>query len=248
MVKKLLLLIIVFSLGCSIATVDLLRKDREEYVVLLHGLARTNKSMKKLQKALSEKGYGVCNYDYPSRKHKIEELAYLVIPDALKLCRENGAKKIHFVSHSLGGILLRYYLTENTIPDLGRVVMLSPPNQGSEVVDALGHNIFFTAIHGPAGNQLGTEEGGIPQQLGKVDFELGIITGKKSINPILSMIIDGEDDGKVSIHNAKVEGMKEFIVYDTSHPFIMKNDGVIELVIRFLKFGSFKEKIIEPTD
>lgn len=248
MMKKILLLIIAFSLGCSIAKVNLLQKNKEEYVVLLHGLARTNKSMKKLQKALLEKDYGVCNYDYPSRKYKIEKLAYLVIPNTLKFCRKNGAKKIHFVTHSLGGIILRYYLIENTIPDLGRVVMLSPPNQGSEVVDVLRHNIVFTAIHGPAGNQLGTEKGDIPKQLGRVDFELGIITGKKSINPILSMIIDGEDDGKVSIQNAKVEGMKEFIIYDTSHPFIMKNDGVIKLVIRFLKFGSFKEKIIEPTD
>ena len=234
--------VFVFVLFAEIAFADINAEQNitNEYVVLLHGLARSKNSMAKLEKSLTKQGYKVFNCGYPSRKHKVEKLAAMVIPKTLEFCRKNGAQKIHFVTHSLGGIILRYYLEGNNIPELGRVVMLSPPNKGSEAVDVLGNNPLFNLIYGPAGNQLGTDENGIPKNLGKVNFELGVITGRKSVNPFLSMIIDGEDDGKVSVKNSKVDGMKDFLVYDVSHPFIMRNKEVIKFIINFLKNGYFK--------
>ena len=118
--------------------------------------------------------------------------------------------------------------------------MLSPPNQGSEVIDKLSDAPGFTAIHGPAGIQLGTQEGDIPSQLGPANFDVGIITGNRSINLFLSMMIPGPDDGKVSIERAKLEGMADFLVVPHSHPFIMKRKLVIRQVLYFLEHGRFE--------
>jgi triacylglycerol lipase len=119
--------------------------------------------------------------------------------------------------------------------------MLSPPNGGTEVVDKIGHNFLSRFINGPAGEQLGTNASSLPRSLGKVEFDLGVITGDKSINFILSCLIPGPDDGKVSITNAKVEGMNDFLVVHASHPFIMKNHEAIEQTTHFLKHGRFEK-------
>lgn len=126
--------------------------------------------------------------------------------------------------------------------------MLSPPNRGSEVVDKIGRTFIFKWINGPASQQLGTDNDNLPKKLGAVDFDLGIITGDRSINPFLSLIIPGTDDGKVSVNNAKVEGMRDYIVIHATHPFIMKNRQAIKQAIHFLKFGKFQKSVsIEPS-
>jgi len=196
--------------------------------------------MKKLDKALSESGYLVRNTAYPSTEKPVDELASEVIPAAVESCNQEGDRPIHFVTHSMGGILIRYFLKTNELDNLGRVVMLSPPNQGSEVIDKLSDAPGFTAIHGPAGIQLGTQEGDIPSQLGPANFDVGIITGNRSINIFLSMMIPGPDDGKVSIERAKLEGMADFLVVPHSHPFIMKRKLVIRQVLYFLEHGRFE--------
>lgn len=212
---------------------------RVEYVVLLHGLARSAGSMAVMEKSLTEAGYGVINDGYPSTKKAIEALDKDVIPLAVEKCRKKGAVKIHFVTHSMGGILIRYYLEHQALPELGRVVMLSPPNQGSETVDKLKKIFLFKWINGPAGQELGTDSQSVPLKLGPVNFDAGVITGDRTINIFLSMMIPGKDDGKVSITHARVEGMKDFLVVHTSHPFIMKNKEVIRQTMYFLKNGKF---------
>ena len=208
-----------------------------EYVVLLHGLARTSKSMKALEKFFSEQGYEVFNISYPSRKYPVAELANMVRKEVITKTSE--AAKVHFITHSMGGIIVRYIQKYNPLPNLGRVVMLSPPNHGSEVVDKLGGLWLFKCINGPAGKQLGTDKNSICQKLGKVDFELGVITGDRSINWINSLIIPGKDDGKVSIESAKVEGMDDFLIVHATHPFIMKKKTVITQCLHFLRIGVF---------
>jgi hypothetical protein len=213
-----------------------------ECVILLHGLARSKGSMTKMEKRLQAQGYYTVNKGYPSRHKTIEDLSEETIPDAVAICRNNSAAKIHFVTHSMGGILVRYYLKHHEIQGLGRVVMLSPPNNGSEVVDQFGDNILFQYINGPAGKQLGTDPSSLPGRLGKVEFDLGVITGDRSINFINSLIIPGTDDGKVSIPDARVEGMNDFLVVHATHPFIMKDNETIEKTIHFLKHGKFQDK------
>jgi len=209
-------------------------------VILLHGLARSPSSMKKMSKALTKSGYLVRNTEYPSTAKPVDELASEVIPAAVESCTEEGDRTVHFVTHSMGGILIRYFLETNEIDELGRVVMLSPPNQGSEVVDKMGDVPGYMAVNGPAGQQLGTDEESVPLQLGPATFDVGIITGDRSINLFLSAMIPGDDDGKVSIERAKLEGMADFLVVHHSHPFIMKKDLVIQQVLYFLEHGRFE--------
>ncbi|MBL1141508.1 MAG: alpha/beta hydrolase [Proteobacteria bacterium] len=211
-------------------------------VVLLHGLARSDSSFRKMEKSLQEEGYATCNISYPSTKHPIEELVSKYVLPEIKRCLKGKSKTVHFVTHSMGGIIVRYLATQKIPFKTGRVVMLSPPNKGSEVVDTLGGLWLFRAINGPAGLQLSTSNESLPNTLGKPDFELGIITGNKSINLVLSSMIEGVDDGKVSIESAKLEGMKDLLVVESAHPFIMKNNITIEQTKYFLKHAEFKHK------
>ncbi|WP_217637431.1 esterase/lipase family protein [Desulfuromusa kysingii] len=199
--------------------------------------------MKKLNIELQKENFQTVNVDYPSRDYTIEKLAKIAIPPALKQCSSHD--EINFVTHSLGGILVRQYLSNHAIPKLGRVVMLGPPNQGSEVVDKLKRIPGFHFINGDAGVQLGTGDMSIPNQLGPANFDVGIIAGTESINLILSIIIPSTDDGKVSVARTKLEGMHDHIEMETSHPFMMKNKKVIAQVIHYLKYGNFERKKLQ---
>ena len=179
--------------------------------------------MEPMASTLTQAGYQVWNIDYPSRSATVESLAETVVGSAVTNCERAGAGKINFVTHSLGGILVREYLAHHAIPNLGRVVMLGPPNQGSEVVDKLSGWRLFQKINGPAGNELGTGTNSVPNKLGAANFCLGIIAGNHSINWINSLMISGRDDGKVSVERTRLAGMTDWIVLPTSHPFIMKN-------------------------
>lgn len=201
--------------------------------------ARTEKSSFKLENYLKNNGFCVVNFGYPSRKKIIQELSVDAIPPAIEQCRAFNVEKIHFVTHSMGGILVRYYLEHNKVPELGRVAMLSPPNNGSEVVDKIKDTRIFKWINGPTGEQLGTGPGSILKKLGSPDYEVGIITGDKTVNPVLSLIIPGKDDGKVSVESARLQGMKDFLVVHKTHPFIMNDKKVIKQIMAFLKNGLF---------
>jgi len=211
-----------------------------ECVVLLHGLGRTAFSMQTMKRSLEGNGYYVANVDYPSRDHKIEVLAPLAIEDGLDQCAENsGTSTVHFVTHSLGGILVRVYLAENTIANLGRVVMLAPPNQGSQAVDEMEGIPGFDWLNGPAGYQLGKGPESLPLRLGVPEFDFAVIAGDRTIDPITSAILDDPDDGKVSVSDTRLEGMRDFVVMPVSHAMIMQDRDVIRLVMNYLARGSF---------
>jgi pimeloyl-ACP methyl ester carboxylesterase len=212
----------------------------DECVVLLHGLMRGSMSMNKMQKGLDEAGFITANIDYPSRDHTIEELADIAVPDGLAACREHaGIEHIHFVTHSLGGILVRQFLSTHNVPELGRVVMLGPPNQGSLAADEMVNVPGFDWINGPAGKQLGKGDESVPLKLGPADFELGVIAGNRTIDPITSAVLPNPDDGRVSVEDTKLEGMTDFVVVEHSHAFMMRMQRSIDLTIKFLRDGTF---------
>jgi triacylglycerol lipase len=225
-------------------TAGIVNTAHSQCTILLHGLARSSDSMAKLEAALAP-DYTVVNVDYPSRKHTVEVLSATVLPPALDKC---GDHTVHFVTHSMGGLLIRQYLTQHAIERLGRIVMLGPPNQGSEVIDALGNWPGLEWLNGPAGQQLGTRDNSIPLALGDINSEIGIIAGDRTINFILSSIIPGSDDGKVSVERTKLSTMKDHIIIHTTHPFMMKNDAVIAQVKHFLLHGTFNHNQEKPTD
>ena len=213
-----------------------------ECVVLLHGLNRSSLSMEIMKRSLEEGGYLVANIDYPSTEYPIEELAPIAIGAGLEACSSNGSTPIvHFVTHSLGGILVRYYYAHNDHGTLGRVVMLAPPNQGSKAVDALQNLPGFEWLNGPAGFQLGKGPESVPLKLGAQTFEFAVIAGTQKIDPVTSAVLDNPDDGKVSVSDTHLDGMRDFAVVDASHTFIMQNREVIRLTENFLRRGSFND-------
>lgn len=213
-------------------------KPHSEHVVLLHGLSRTPRSMRALERALTSAGFTTYNLGYDSRHQPIPVLAGTVADTVRKVTAD--ATKVHFVTHSMGGILVRQMEATQPLAKLGRVVMLSPPNHGSEVVDRIGHTWIFDRVNGPAGRQLGTAADSFVNQLSPIHFECGIITGDRSINWINSCMIAGPNDGKVSVESARLEGMSAFKVVHATHSFIASNKTVISNVLQFLRTGAWE--------
>jgi len=209
-----------------------------DYVILLHGLGRTPVSMKRVEWTLQKQNYRVINVAYPSTRMSIQDAADRLLGEVLKSRTTDPAVKIHFVAHSLGGIILRQYLSNHKIENLGRVVMLAPPNHGSELVDRLRSNRFYRFATGPAGQQLGTS--GVPNQLGPANFELGIIAGDRSLNPLFSSWISGADEGQVSVDRTNMPGA-ELLVVHHSHTWMAWSKRVNSATVQFLRTGSFGE-------
>ena len=214
-------------------------EKNSEAIILLHGLKRTSRSMDKAGRVSASYGYKIVNASYPSTAQRVEALALSCIGQAVNDCEAAGVSKIHFLTHSLGGILIRYYLSIESIEKLGRVVMLAPPNRGSEIVDKLGNWRLFYLLNGPAGLQLGTDSGSLPNRLGTVNFEAGVIAGDKTVNPLLSLLFPEANDGKVAVSRTQVDGMRDFIVLPYSHTFIMRRDQVIRQALHFIQQGRF---------
>lgn len=210
----------------------------KDCVILLHGLARTELSMKLIEEVLERQGFAVVNQGYPSTKEAIVPLAMTALTEARGKCAGLNDDTPAVITHSMGAILLRSYADLNPELAWGRVVMMGPPNQGSEVIDAFARYRFFEALNGPAALELGTD--GAPTRLPAVPFTTGVIAGTQSINPILSQVIEGTDDGKVSVDRTKVAGMCGHIVLPVTHTFMLQHPEVIAQAIHFLETGSFE--------
>lgn len=212
----------------------------KECVVLLHGLGRSARSMWRLARFFRVRGYAVLCKTYPSRRHTIESLAEQVFSEIFRDERIKQCEKVHFVTHSLGGVLLRrWFQVKGRSERIGRVVMLGVPNQGSEVTDFFRHWPLYQWLTGPAGCQLGTGEGDVPKMLKTINLEIGVIAGTRSADPWFNFLFDGEHDGKVSVSSARLAEMADFITLDVGHTLMMWDKEVIQQAGHFIQKGHF---------
>lgn len=226
---KLILGLLLFCLSTSVVA--------QPCVVLLHGLLPDPWGFKKTEKRFQE-NYFVVKQHYPSRKKPILELATPTIDQAIEKCGDHTP--IHFVTHSMGGILVREYLVQHaSIENLGRVVMVVPPSHGSHFADYYHKQYWYRQWLGPAGQELGTDADSVPNQLPPINFDAAIIAANKNINP-LAWMIPKPNDSLVAVENMKAEGMRDFIVLDHSHFFIMLGQDTFEQAVAFLESGGFE--------
>jgi pimeloyl-ACP methyl ester carboxylesterase len=208
-------------------------------MVLLHGIGVGSWTLKKLDRALQAHGFAKLNLDYPSRRMPLEALAEEIhAPIAALAGRCDGA--IHFVAHSMGGLLARVYISRHRPARLGRVVMLGTPNGGSEVADLLKDLAIYRAVFGPAGLQLTTAQDPVLAALPSPDYAIGIIAGCRTIAPIASaFVLPRPNDGRVSVESAKLTNMADHVVIKASHTGLPRNKVAIEQTIAFLHDGRF---------
>jgi len=205
-------------------------------VILLHGLWRSMWAMEPMAKHLHQQGYHTINVPYPSFRKPMEELTKIV-HQALTL--HGGDRKVHFVTHSLGGVILRRLLSEVAPDQVGRVVLLAPPNQGSEIIDWLSHYPTMRFSLGPAGRQLGSEEIDAPALPEEIDS--AVIMGTRSIVPFFRKLLDDDNDGIVSVERGRIDGMNEFHVLDADHTFIASDPKVMKMTQHFLHTGKLNK-------
>ncbi|MBO4226318.1 triacylglycerol lipase [Bradyrhizobium neotropicale] len=192
-------------------------------VVLLHGISRTARSFRKMESAIERAGYTTLNLDYASRRKPLEALAEDIHP-AIETFAGRLGGRVHFVCHSMGGLLARVYLAKHRPHNLGRVMMLGTPNGGSEITDRLKNVVLYRAFMA---------------LLPPIDYPVGIIAGNRSIYPVASAFLPRPHDGRVSVANTKLDGMTDHIVVRTSHPWLVRNDAAIAQTIAFLREGKF---------
>jgi pimeloyl-ACP methyl ester carboxylesterase len=233
----LLLLPLLAMSGCSTEAARGIETEGET-VVLLHGLGRGTRAMRFLEYRLEQAGYETFNIGYPSTRLPPEQIFRLLHEKIDRFCAHK--RKVHFVAHSLGGVLVRGLLEEKKYSNLGRVVILGTPSRGSALADRLRDNRLYKVLAGPTGQQIGTGKEALPQRLPVPDYELGVIAGTHSINPIGSWILSGPDDGIVSVESTRVEGMTDFMLTPADHVMMRYSDEVADAVIRFLQTGSFE--------
>jgi len=207
-------------------------------VLLLHGIAAGARSMRRLERAVTSAGYETLNVAYPSCKMPLTDLVVQI--HAGREWIEHAGGRTHIVTYSMGGLLARAYIARYRPPGLGRVLMLAPPNGGSEVADLLVGNIAYRRIFGPAGAELTTGPSReVIRLLGEVNYPLGIIAGSQFVNPLGWLLIPGPNDGRVSVERTKVHGTADHITIQATHFGMMRNQTAIRHAIYFLQHGRF---------
>jgi pimeloyl-ACP methyl ester carboxylesterase len=210
-------------------------------VVVLHGMARSRMYMAPIERDLRAAGYAVVNESMPMRKETIEQLAQRLDP-LVQRCRDGGARTIHFVGHSLGGLVMRYWLSGHSLPEAGRFVMLGTPNRGSEIadyyLDSHLQSRWYLVTTGPAGREIGSAPDSLPNRLGPPPMVTGVIAGSRAASPALAHIFHGPNDGKVSVESTRLPGAAHLVV-DNSHYFLTRSSLVLHEIRAFLANGKF---------
>jgi pimeloyl-ACP methyl ester carboxylesterase len=211
-------------------------------VVILHGIGHTRWNMIRVEKAMANEGYETINITYPSLRMGLKELAFFIHKKMAAEKTWSQPGQIHFVTHSMGGLVARRYLEDykSCIPaeKMGRLIMIAPPNGGSEVADFLKNFPLYKWLYGPAGQELTTAVRQADRTC--LWYEAGIIAGNRGWPYFIAQfLIAGDHDGRVAVEKTKMTGMKDHIIVPCTHSFISWNRNVHDKIIEFLEKGNF---------
>lgn len=222
-------------------------KQSPEWIVLLNGIGPSTFSVNAIAPALVREGFSVAEIIYPSTRYPLLQLAQEHVAPLLDQ-HLAGVERLHFVTQSMGGIVTRVLMQQRRPANLGRVVMLCPPNQGSEVSDWLEKFPLYRHGFGPAGQELRTAPEATVNQLGPVDFPCGVIAGRKwYFDPWFAWLFGAPNDGKVAVNRTRVEGMTDFRIVNACHYLMACHREVRQLVPHFLRHGHFPEGVGEAS-
>ena len=245
-------------------------RKNQNFLVLLHGIYGKSSDMESIAQNFKD-NYRIINIQYPTTKETAEEISDLYIEPNIENIKEqifsenfhkkienqyyeitensnkinknfNQNIKINFVAHSMGTGILRYYLKENPLENLGKVVFISPPSHGSHLADVPFVDKLPSML-GKVVPQFSTKKDSFVNQLGEPDYDYMILIGNKTNNPLYSMIIRGKDDGMVPLKTAKMKSDNFKIIENTTHTSILKDKRTMKEISEFFKSSDLnKEK------
>ena len=231
-------------------------RKNQDFLVLLHGIYGKSSDMESIAQNFKD-NYRIINIQYPTTKETDEEISDLYIEPNIENIKEqifsenfhkkinknfNQNVKINFVAHSMGTGILRYYLKENPLENLGKVVFISPPSHGSHLADVPFVDKLPSML-GKVVPQFSTKKDSFVNQLGEPDYDYMILIGNKTNNPLYSMIIRGKDDGMVPLKTAKMKSDNFKIIENTTHTSILKDKRTMKEISEFFKSSDLnKEK------
>ena len=230
-------LFIILILLCTQVAYTQTSNTNQETVVLIHGFGRDADSMAGLSNWFKNAGYGVEQVEYESLTQNMDEIKKEVFDQIDRCCLE--LMKVHFVGHSIGGLLIRSYLGENNISNLGRVVLIGTPNKGwydTEIFDQQ----WLPHIAIPVLMDIAGEDTDFLNSLEPPYYDLGVIAGDIGIG-VIEFLLGGPNDGLVRVESTQVEGMKDFVIVRLAHYDLRSKKIVADHAINFLKHGSFTE-------
>ena len=212
----------------------------DETVIVVHGFARRAGSMEKLAEHIHQAGYEVRNIEYSSIQKSLDEVQSDVFEKFDQYIFSNPGRKIHFVGHSLGGLLVRAYLDRKSLKNLGSVVLMGVPNKGSALVNEYEERWYFSWL-GPVLSELRVDDSQFLKKLKAPYYKVGVIAGSKPYSRFSDSSLEGAHDGMVSVESAQLEGMSDFILIDVNHSRMKRDHRVIDQVVYFLKHARFKK-------
>ncbi|MEO8496528.1 MAG: alpha/beta hydrolase [Planctomycetota bacterium] len=231
-------------------TLDALKRElslppmRGKVVVALHGLLRSRQSMQGICDYFHEHGdYTIVSFSYASSRNELDQHA----KSFARVMRHLGPEvtEINLVAHSLGNLVIRHYLGDQTKPDEGklpdprikRIVMLAPPNNGAEFARKFADNKIFQTIWGKTGLELANEWESLERRLAVPSCEFAIIAGGKGEPSGSNPLLTGDDDFVVSVEETRLPGASDFRMLPVLHSSIMDDEKVRECALLFFRHG-----------
>ena len=215
---------------------------KNENVIIIHGFGQNAKGMHSITNGLQEAGYSTCALEYKTvgrSIHAIKKQIGQQINDCFSTFRKEN--KTHFIGHSLGGLMIRSYLSEYPSErhqyKIDKVIMMGTPNNGSPISDSYQEKSIFGLL-GEMSLALGTDEGDFAKSLPEPSYKTGIIAGNKPWR-LTRKAFNEPNDGLVPVSSTKLPNMDDFIELNVDHASMRTDPIVMNNILTYLTNGRF---------